>query len=277
MRSSMHGRGLGWHDTVAPPMMLESKPRKCGLTMAIDKGLGLNALTDLLDMAGQHIDFLKLGFGTSLMYPPGILEDKIALAHRYSVALYPGGTLLEVAEIQNKAEAWLDRLCRLGFNVVEISDGTISLTPQRRRSLIQAAVSRGLRVITEVGKKEKGYRFNVEDVHAQIAADLESGAERVIIEARESGRGVGVFDAGGEADLELIERIVEGIADPTTVIWEAPLVSQQQQLILMFGANVNLGNVQVDDVITLAATRAGLRGDTFRHYAGRMLKECGNA
>ena len=133
MRSSMHGRGLGWHDTVAPPMMLESKPRKCGLTMAIDKGLGLNALTDLLDMAGQHIDFLKLGFGTSLMYPPGILEDKIALAHRYSVALYPGGTLLEVAEIKTKRKL-ARRLCRLGFNVVEISDGTISLTPQRREA-----------------------------------------------------------------------------------------------------------------------------------------------
>jgi len=258
-------------------MVLENKPRKCGLTMAIDKGLGLNALTDLLDMAAPHIDFLKLGFGTSLMYPPGILEEKIALAHRYSVALYPGGTLLEVAEIQNKADAWLDRLCRLGFNVVEISDGTISLTPQRRKSLIQSAVSRGLRVITEIGKKEKGYRFNVEDVHAQMEADLESGAERVIIEARDSGRGVGVFDGEGQTDRELVERIMDGVADPTTVIWEAPLVSQQQQLILLFGANVNLGNVQVDDVITLAATRAGLRGDTFRDYAGRMGKECDSA
>ncbi|MGI6611515.1 MAG: phosphosulfolactate synthase [Limnochordia bacterium] len=273
----MGAKGLGWQDTVKPPVVLETKPRDSGLTMAIDKGLGLAALADLLDMAAMHIDFLKLGFGTSMMYPRGMLEEKIALAHRYSVALYPGGTLLEVAELQNVAEAWLERLCRLGFNVVEVSDGTIPLTPQRRNSLIRAAVSRGLRVITEIGKKEKGYRFDADHVHAQIQADLESGAERVIIEARDSGRGVGVFDSDGRGDDRLIDLIIAGTTDPSVVMWEAPLVSQQQQLILKLGSNVNLGNVQPSDVITLAATRAGLRGDTFRVYAEQILGERGTA
>lgn len=265
-------KGLGWQDTVRPPVTLQAKPRSSGLTMTIDKGLGLAALADLLDMAATHIDFLKLGFGTSMMYPPGILAEKIALAHRYSVALYPGGTLLEVAEVQNTAEAWLDRLCRLGFNVVEVSDGTIPLTSQRRRDLIRAAVTRGLRVITEIGKKEKGYRFDVDHVHAQIQDDLESGAERVIIEARDSGQGVGVFDADGHGDDTLIDRILAGVADPSVAIWEAPLVAQQQQLILKLGPHVNLGNVQPSDVITLATTRAGLRGDTFRLYVEQTLR-----
>lgn len=265
--------GLGWLQTVLQPNEVCGKPRCQGLTMVIDKGLGRAATTDLLDMAANHVDFLKLGFGTSLVYPPGVLEDKIALAQSYGVAIYPGGTLLEVAELQGTAEAWLERACRLGFNAIEVSEGTIQLTPARRRELIQSATSRGLRVVTEVGKKQKGTRLEANYVHDQVAADLSAGAEKVIIEGRDSGRSVGVYDDEGRLNESLLEAILAGVPDPTVVIWEAPMVTQQQQLIIRLGPTVNLGNVQPEDVITLAATRVGLRGDTFRLYAEEVANK----
>lgn len=265
---------LGWLNTVQPFDGPSGKPRHNGLTMVIDKGLGLAALRDLLSVGAEHVDLLKLGFGTSLMYPPGILEKKIALSHQHGVAIYPGGTLLEVAELQGTAEAWLQRLCRLGFNVVEVSDGTIPLTDKRRRHLIKSAVLLGLRVVTEVGKKSQDHKFDVDEVCNQVQADLDAGAERVIIEARDSGKGVGIFDGAGKADNALITTLMERITDPAVILWEAPLVSQQQELILQLGPRVNLGNVQPQDVITLAATRAGLRGDTFRAHVERTLGEC---
>ena len=48
------------------------------------------------------------------------------------------------------------------------------------------------------------------------------------------------------------------------LIWEAPLKNQQQNLILRFGPNVNLGNIQPADVLAVEALRCGLRGDTLK-------------
>jgi phosphosulfolactate synthase len=51
-----------------------------------------------------------------------------------------------------------------------------------------------------------------------------------------------------------------------SVIWEAPLKSQQVWFIKEFGANVNLGNIAPTEVIALEALRNGLRGDTFFQF-----------
>ncbi|HBI05204.1 MAG TPA: phosphosulfolactate synthase, partial [Paenibacillaceae bacterium] len=53
------------------------KPRSQGMTMVIDKGLGISAFSDLLSLSTPYIDFIKLGFGTSVLYPPPILQDKL--------------------------------------------------------------------------------------------------------------------------------------------------------------------------------------------------------
>ena len=45
------------------------RPRTTGVTMVIDTGLGASSLRDLLDLAGDHIDHWKFGFGTSALMP----------------------------------------------------------------------------------------------------------------------------------------------------------------------------------------------------------------
>lgn len=59
-----------WHSVVELPETRRLvKPRTSGITMVIDKGLGLRETLDLMEMAADHIDFLKIAFGSSALYP----------------------------------------------------------------------------------------------------------------------------------------------------------------------------------------------------------------
>jgi phosphosulfolactate synthase len=87
----------------------------------------------------------------------------------------------------------------------------------------------------------------------------------VIIEARESGTNVGIYDEKGNVRLDEWQAIVAGLGDSRSdVIWEAPLKNQQVTLISQCGPNINLGNVKPNDVLGLEALRSGLRFDTFK-------------
>lgn len=229
--------------------------------MVIDKGLGISGLSDLMQTASAHIDFLKLGFGTSLCYPRHLLEEKIRLVRSAGVDIYPGGTLLEAALLQGLESAALEWAAAIGFSCIEISDGTVPISPDVRLSLIRIAQSLGLAVLTEVGKKDPKRQPKAETLIRQISADLEGGADKVIIEARESGKSIGIYDEHGCIKRELFNTLVDHIP-VERIIWEAPQASQQKQLILDLGQNVNLGNIAPGDVLALEATRIGLRGDT---------------
>ena len=86
-----------WAGTCDLPIAGRSaKPRADGLTMVIDKGLGVAGTKDLLELAGPYIDLLKLAFGTTAFYSEPILRRKIEICARHGVACYPGGTFLKV-------------------------------------------------------------------------------------------------------------------------------------------------------------------------------------
>ena len=81
----------------APNPGRSMKPRTNGLTMVLDKGLGSRATQDLMDVAADYIDSLKLTFGTSAFYDEEILREKVEIVTGAGVDIYPGGTFLEVA------------------------------------------------------------------------------------------------------------------------------------------------------------------------------------
>lgn len=241
-----------------------AKPRRTGLTMVIDKGLGLSQTEDMLGLASDYVDFVKLGFGTGMLYAPDVLRRKVAIVKEAGVNVYAGGTLLEVAVHQGEAAAFLDWCHSVGFTYVEVSDGTIDLAPSVRRALVRRARDMGFGVLTEVGKKDPQSRLDVERIAAQIEADLRDGADKVIVEARDAGRSIGIFDEHGQLREALFEELLRQIPSLDDVIWEAPLSAQQQTLLVRLGPNANFGNVQAHDVLSLEAMRVGLRGDTFR-------------
>lgn len=239
------------------------KPRKKGITMLIDKGLGLRQLEDLIETAAPYIDILKLGFGTSALYPPELLTQKIKLLRDAGISVMPGGTFFEVAVVQGHPLHYFKTVKKLGFDAVEVSDGTMDLSLKDRGEYIQRALEQGLSVMTEYGKKAIGSRLDIQPLMETIHQDLIHGATLVTVEGRESGKGVGIYDEAGESDGELIGEVVRHLSQPHVLLWEAPHKDQQVGLMRQLGAEVNLGNISPTDVLALEALRRGLRSDTF--------------
>lgn len=254
-----------WNESFVDPSTTRMmKPRREGITMIIDKGLGISSFLDVLQTSAAHVDYIKLGFGTSVLYPQSILMDKIKLANEYQVSLYPGGTFFEVAFTQKKIKEYFQNLIQWGFDTVEISDGSIFLSQKERNSAIQLAKELGLHVITECGKKVSGSTIELLDLQKTLEHDLTSGAQYMIIEGRESGANVGIYNAEGKADKDFIKSIKETLGFQTeSLIWEAPQKSQQIALLELFGTNVNLGNISPLEIYSLESLRRGLRSDTF--------------
>ncbi len=240
------------------------KPRSNGMTMIIDKGLGLTETREMLDLAADYIDFIKLGFGTSAFYSQELLEEKIRMVRSYNVDIFPGGTFLEVAILQTKMHVFIKKARALGFTALEVSDGTINISQPIRTLAIKEGLNQGLKVLGEVGKKDPRDMVETERICEQIEKDLLDGAYKVIVEGRESGKGVVIYDRKGAIKEEELNRLLNNIQDKNKILWEAPMKDQQQTLIKRFGPNVNLGNVQPNEILALEALRVGLRGDTLR-------------
>lgn len=263
-----------WEQIIDFPLSERStKPRKKGLTMVIDKGIGLRELHDLLEVAGDYLDFLKLGFGTTLLYNQNLLKSKIKLCQEYQVQIYPGGTLTEIALMQGKYEAYLEQAAKLGFQTIEVSDGIITQSAEKRAYCIKRAISYGFTVLTELGKKSPEENLSPKVLWSQGEKDLANGAWKVIIEARESGKGIGIYDEKGQIKKEKLDDYSQICAEPSQIIWEAPLKNQQVDLIKKFGPEVNLGNIQPQELLALEALRSGLRADTLC-LAADFLHKC---
>ncbi|MCL6612338.1 MAG: phosphosulfolactate synthase [Peptococcaceae bacterium] len=170
----------------------------------------------------------------------------------------------EVAVLQDRLDGFLYHARNIGFTCIEVSDGTITLYPEVRERAIYRAAEMGFKVLTEVGKKHEEDRAPVREMAALIKSDLENGAFRVIVEGRESGAGVGLYDRHGNLIREDFEMLLEEINDPGQIIWEAPQKDQQLELIGRFGPNVNLGNIPTGEVLALEALRVGLRSDSLK-------------
>ena len=254
-----------WESTIQIPVEGRTlKPRKTGVTMVIDKGMGVRRLEDLIETSGSYIDIIKLTFGTSAFYDEPLLKKKNEMITASDIDVMPGGTFLEVAIWQKVFDEYLDRAYELGFSAIEVSDGTVEIDSLKRKETITKSLDKGFKVITEVGKKDPKEALPISLIHQLIGEDMEHGAFKVIIEAREAGKGVGIFDADGKVRDDEIDNIVAGVENSDCLIWEAPLKNQQQALILRMGLNVNLGNIPPDDVLALEALRQGLRGDTLK-------------
>ncbi|SJZ88251.1 phosphosulfolactate synthase [Selenihalanaerobacter shriftii] len=263
MKSEKFNNGWGV-DIDFPLQGREAKPRDIGLTMILDKGLGLNQTKDLLEIAANYIDFHKLSFGTSALYRPKVLEEKIELIKSYGIDIYPGGTYLEVAVTQGKLDEYLNRAKELGFTAIEVSDGTIELTSSLRSAIIKKAVDLEFKVLSEIGKKDKKKQFKMSKMIKQLKQDIDDGAYKVIVEARESGKGISIYNSEGELDEFKMEQLLLGAYDGNDIMWETPLKKQQVKFINALGSNVNLGNIAPSDILALESLRVGVRGDTFK-------------
>ena len=239
-----------------------SKPRRQGITHVIDKGTPLASVAGLLEAHSEFVDVWKFGFGTA--YLDTTTGAKIELLHEHGVKACPGGTLLEAAWLQGRAGAFFEWADAVGFGCVEVSRGASGMPAESKIELIGAARERGFEVFAEVGSKDPGAEVLVDEWITEARHDAESGAGWLVAEGRESGT-VGLYDADGTVRPDLVDALEGLIGDAglaAGVVYEAPLRKQQAWLINHLGANVNLANIAVDEVLAAESLRRGLRSDT---------------
>ena len=239
------------------------KNRDYGLTMVMDKGLSLREAEDMISSSDEFIDLVKLGFGTSLITKN--LKEKIKLYQSANITPYLGGTLFEAFILRGMFDEYRQFVSELGLETVEVSDGTMEMNFEDKCNYI-AILSQNFTVLSEVGSKIEGREITNADWVYMMREELESGAWKVIAEARESGN-IGIYNKNGSVNNALIDEIKAEIK-MEQILWEAPLKSQQAWFIKNFGTNVNLGNIATNEIIALETLRLGLRGDTLLDFLG---------
>lgn len=231
--------------------------------MVLDKGLGLETAESLMNISGDYVDYLKFGWGTSIVHDSEIIKAKVEMYKNHDITPYTGGTLFELAYKANKLTEFFDEAHELGFPAIEISDGSVNIHHNDKLNCIKRAVNEGFEVLSEVGKKDPNLdrELTLDERIKNMQEELDAGSSLVIVEAREGGKNIGIFDKSGNAKEDEIDEILDKI-DGSKILWEAPNKDQQVFFILKLGNTVNLGNVSSDDITSLETLRQGLRGDT---------------
>jgi phosphosulfolactate synthase len=235
-----------------------AKPREQGITHVIDRGLSVAEIDNMIEVAGDSVDIVKLGWGTALA--TANLAPKLARYREHAIPVVLGGTLTELAISQGRLEELIGWVHELGLRHFEISDGTIALDHDLKLEMI-GRLAQEFTVFSEVGSKDDTgaitppYRW-VE----MMGKELEAGAWKVIAEGREAGT-AGIFRPTGEIREGLIDEIVHGV-DSGRIMFDAPRKHQQVWFVRRFGPDVNLGNIAPGDVLPLETLRLGLRSDT---------------
>jgi phosphosulfolactate synthase len=241
------------------------KPRESGLTMVIDGGTPLGLFTDLIALGAEYIDYVKFGWGTSVI--TNCLREKIAVLDSNGIGYYFGGTLFEKFVVQGRFEDYR-RLCEeYACRHVEVSNGTIEMSNSEKAGYIRKLAG-DFTVVSEVGFKDSD-RSEMLPPSAWVACikeDLDAGAAIVTLEARESGSS-GICRPDGELRYGLLEDVLSAGIGVDKLLIEAPNTQLQTHMITRIGPNVNLGNVPAQGVIGLETLRLGLRSDTLNHFA----------
>ena len=237
------------------------KPRKYGITMMMDKGLSVREAESFCETAAEYTDLVKFGFGTGLLV--NNIEEKIKIYRSAGIRPYFGGTMLEAFVIRNMFDEFCGFITKYKMDLAEVSDGSMEMKHADKLGYIEK-LSKMVTVVSEVGSKKADVEIPTEQWVQMMQDELSAGSWKVIAEARESGN-VGVYNKNGSANTDMIDQIMKSVK-PEDIIWEAPIKSQQVYFIKLIGPNVNLGNIDVREVVPLETIRLGLRGDTFSDF-----------
>ncbi len=248
-----------------------SKPRTVGVTMVIDGGLPIRYFTDLMNSHGEYVDFVKFGWGTSLVTKD--ILAKIRVLHDVDVNFYFGGSLFEKAIVQHRFEQFRAFCHLVGASYVEVSNGPVDLLDDDKVNYVEE-LAKDFSVISEVGLKDQArsdVMYPAKWIKC-INADLDAGAHFVTLETRESGHG-GLCRSNGELRYGLVEEILTSGVDINRLLVEAPSIYLQNFFVHRVGPNVNLGNIAATDIVGLETIRQGLRSETLLEFESSITPQ----
>lgn len=246
---------------------LAEKPRRRGITIANDRRLSHEHTRSLIEVAGDVLDFVKMPdhYGLILRFSEAWLREKIALYHDADILTTVGGSLYEVAAVQNKVEPFMQRAADLGFAGVEVSEDIIDPQPRATRAAhIKLGRSLGLHVFTEIGRKFPDGPFDPDDAVELAQSDLDAGSAMVVVENSDIIRIL-------EEKSDSLHRFVERMPADKLIFEVGPHERMRvtRWLLEEFGPEVNLENIEIEDASATAAMRAGLhRNVGFSYFDG---------
>jgi phosphosulfolactate synthase len=232
-------------------------------TSPFDPGYDAVTLAGHLEQSHHLMSILKISMACWMIANEDVTRQKIAVAEKYRVPTTTGGGPFEVAYVQGKLEQYLDLVADFGFNRIECGEGFTDIS-LKAQEIVKLANDRGLEVQFELGKKHAG-AFTQEVVEALISQGkrwLDAGAVQLVVEARESAKGVGLFDNEGNLNVGFADCFANKFGH-SVVMFEAPNKSSQFALLDHFGREVHLCNVRLEELLRVEIYRRGLHSDAF--------------
>ncbi|KZL69612.1 cysteine sulfinate desulfinase [Colletotrichum incanum] len=270
MLEDEHGYGFIRHNPRDPKPRTKSITEIRGPYYSV---MGKRYLEDVLDTMGHYVDGLKFAGGSFSLFPEDKLKELINLAHQHDVYVSTGGWIEHVLTQSNPQAAvdrYLETCKRLGFDVIELSTGFLSLPPDDWLRLVERVQAAGL-----MPKPEIGIQFGAGGDTA--AGDLEAmgsqsdptkvvdlgkkfiaaGVERIMIESE------GITENVKTWRTDVIQKILRDLP-MEKVMFEAADPAVFNWYVREFGIDVNLF-VDHSQIVQLSGLRAGIWGmaDTF--------------
>lgn len=246
----------------------QEKPRSRGLTEI--RGpyyavMGTRYLRDILETMGDYVDILKFSGGSFTLYPEDKLRELLDLAHDYDVHVSTGGFMETVLTQGPEAvDHYLDECKRLGFDIIEISTGFITMPTDDIVRLVEKVQKKGLLAKPEIGVQfGAGGTNTVEQNEAEGITDpsqaievgkrcLDAGAYMLMIESEGITESVNEWRTGIATQFarELgTENVMFEAADPDVFEW----------YIKNYGPEVNVF-VDHSQIVQLEVLRRGIWG-----------------
>ncbi len=255
----------------------QGKPRTRGVTEI--RGpyyapMGKRYLEDILETMGAYVDVLKFAGGSFSLMPRKAVKELLDLCHRYDVMVSTGGFMERVLALGSEAVDHYIRECKeIGFDIIEISSGFITIPTDDWLRLVEKVQKAGLKAKPEVGIQfGAGGATAVEELAAEGTRDpewaigqakrfVDAGAYMIMIESE------GITENVKTWRIDVVARIINALglekpmfeaADPEVFDW----------YIKNYGAEVNLF-VDNSQIVQLECLRSGIWGT--KSLWGRVL------
>jgi phosphosulfolactate synthase (CoM biosynthesis protein A) len=254
-----------------------AKPRRTGVTEI--RGpyytpMGKRYLEDVLETMGAYVDSLKFAGGSFSLMPASAVKEIIETCHRYDVAVSTGGFLEYVlAQGSQAVECYLQECRNLGFDIVEISCGFITIPMDDWLRLVDKVKKAGLKPKPEVGIQfGAGGATTAGELEAEGTRDpgwaidqmkrlLDAGAEMIMVESEGITENVKSWRSDVAAKFVTsigLEHLMFEAADPEVFAW----------YVKNYGPTVNLF-VDHSQIVQLECLRSGIWGT--KSTWGRIL------
>lgn len=233
------------------------------LTSPFDPGYDPVTVESHIEQSAHLISSLKISMACWQIANENATRRKIAAARQHNVPTVTGGGPFEVAVAQGQLEAYLDLCADLGVTRIECGEGftELALPPS---AYVRMARGRGLEVQYEMGKKHEGpfTEGSLQEAIDRGKRWLDAGALQVVVEARESAQGVGMFGDDGSLNAAYADRFAEKFG-LDVALFEAPNKPSQFAFLRHFGSQVRLCNVRLEELLRVEIFRRGLHSDAF--------------